>query len=102
MESFWLDCLNRFKRDLPPQQFNTWIKPLRLETNDTQVRILAPNRFVMQWVKDKFLSRIEEMAEVHFSRPVSFLMALQEPGSEKNAPEPAANAPAPAASKKRA
>lgn len=78
MESFWLDCVNKLKEDLPPQQFNTWIKPLKFDSSNGSPRLIAPNRFVMQWVKDKFLARIEKMAEDHFSKPLSLQLSLPE------------------------
>ncbi len=62
MENFWPACLNRFESELSAQQFNTWIKPLHTEVNGNAVRIFAPNRFVMQWVKDRFLKKIEQFA----------------------------------------
>lgn len=62
MENFWSICLGRFEQELSPQQFNTWIKPLRLDISHDQLRLLAPNRFVQQWVKDRFLSKIESIA----------------------------------------
>jgi len=63
MENFWSACLSRFESELSAQQFNTWIKPLQAEINGDAVRISAPNRFVMQWVKDRFLKKIEQFAE---------------------------------------
>jgi len=65
MENFWPACLSKFQKELSAQQFNTWIKPLQTEVNGDAVRILAPNRFVMQWVKDRFLKKIEQFAEEH-------------------------------------
>ncbi len=62
MEKFWLTCLNRFEQELSAQQFNTWIKPLQAEFDDNLLRILAPNKFVLQWIKDRFLSKIEVIA----------------------------------------
>ena len=62
MENFWSTCLNRFEQELSAQQFNTWIKPLKMEVVDNTVRLLAPNKFVQQWVKDRFLSKIETLA----------------------------------------
>jgi len=62
MENFWPTCLSRFEKELSTQQFNTWIKPLRTETEGDTVRLLAPNRFVMQWVKERFLKKIEQFA----------------------------------------
>jgi len=67
MENFWPACLSRFEKELSAQQFNTWIKPLHTEINGDAVRLFAPNRFVMQWVKDRFLKKIEQFAhELHF------------------------------------
>jgi len=65
MENFWPACLSKFQKELSAQQFNTWIKPLQTEVNGDAVRIFAPNRFVMQWVKDRFLKKIEQFAEEH-------------------------------------
>ena len=67
MENFWPTCLNRFEQELSAQQFNTWIKPLQAElikTNlgDNALRIVAPNKFVQQWVKERFLTKIETIA----------------------------------------
>ncbi|MDP8566245.1 chromosomal replication initiator protein DnaA [Methylophilus aquaticus] len=62
MENFWAHCLLRFEQELSAQQYNTWIKPLRARVNGQSVQIIAPNKFVMQWVKSKFFNRIESMA----------------------------------------
>jgi chromosomal replication initiator protein len=67
MENFWPTCLTRFEQELSAQQFNTWIKPLKIEIlpndGDSHVlRLFAPNKFVLQWVKDRFLNKIESIA----------------------------------------
>lgn len=62
MKNFWPTCLSRFEQELSTQQFNTWIKPLYAEIEGATVRIIAPNRFVMQWVKDRFIKKIEQFA----------------------------------------
>jgi chromosomal replication initiator protein len=62
MENFWPACISRFESELSAQQFNTWIKPLYAEIDGEKVVICAPNRFVMQWVKDRFLKKIEQFA----------------------------------------
>ncbi len=80
MESFWPDCLNKFKDELPSQQFNTWIKPLKFDYSNGTPRLIAPNRFILQWVKEKFLAQIEEMTEAHFSQPLS--LVLSQPDSQ--------------------
>jgi len=63
MENFWTHCLERFKKELSAQQFNTWIKPLKFEHDQHKIKILAPNKFVQQWVKDRFAQKIEALAK---------------------------------------
>ncbi|WP_455219468.1 DnaA N-terminal domain-containing protein, partial [Kaarinaea lacus] len=54
----WQTCLDRLEGELTAQQFNTWIRPLQaIEDNET-LRILAPNQFVLDWVNNRFLDRI--------------------------------------------
>jgi chromosomal replication initiator protein len=80
MDTFWLSCLERFEKELSAQQFNTWIKPLHLElshnVHEPTLTLVAPNRFVMQWVKENFLSHIEQMAENYFSGTICFQLKL--------------------------
>ena len=63
----WEACLAHLENELPAQQFNTWIRPLRFSLDSPSAgqsksfTLLAPNRFVVDWVNDKFLSRITEL-----------------------------------------
>ena len=75
---FWQRCLDAFRAELTPQQFNTWIRPLALESAGTGYRLLAQNRFVLQWVKDRFLARISELAAESEGRPVPISLAITE------------------------
>ena len=80
MQGFWASCLSRFEKELPAQQFNTWIRPLLLDpaaVPSGELRLLAPNRFVLQWVKDRFLQRIETMGAEFFSSPIRVSLTLQ-------------------------
>jgi chromosomal replication initiator protein len=92
MNSFWRFCLARFEKELPPQQFKTWIKPLRVEADGDRLTLIAPNRFVLQWIRDKFLHRIGELAREQLKREIEVQLTLDESG------QPAAAAPAPAQS----
>ena len=78
MDTFWLSCLGYFEKELSAQQFNTWIKPLYLDLSQdaSEPVLVAPNRFVLQWVKDNFLARIEQMAEKYFSQTSAFSSCL--------------------------
>ena len=59
----WKRCLERLEAELSAQQYNTWIRPLQAREDGAVLRLLAPNRFVMDWVRDRFLDRIEEMVQ---------------------------------------
>jgi chromosomal replication initiator protein len=86
-ETFWSSCFEYFSKELSSQQFNTWIKPLRLDLSNStpdQIVITAPNRFVQQWVKENFLSTIQNLAETHFSKIVKFQLNLADPQNTKN------------------
>jgi len=79
MAGFWESCLLRFEQELPAQQFNTWIKPLRLEGESSPqdgLRLIAPNGFIMKWVRDRYLSRIEEYSRSFFSVPTSIALVI--------------------------
>lgn len=51
--------------ELPAQQFNTWIRPLQVEAEGDELRVYAPNRFVLDWVNEKYLSRVLELLDEH-------------------------------------
>lgn len=54
----WQQCLYQLQETVPTQQFNTWLRPLKVAQESDQLVISAPNRFVMDWVKDKYLEQI--------------------------------------------
>ncbi|WP_339799387.1 DnaA N-terminal domain-containing protein, partial [uncultured Marinobacter sp.] len=60
-QKVWHQCLEVLRDEFPAQQFNTWLRPLQPELNDGQLVLFAPNRFVMDWVNQKYLRRIEEV-----------------------------------------
>ena len=88
MNPFWRLCLASFEKELPPQQFRTWIKPLKCDVAGDAVTLIAPNRFVQQWIRDKFARRVEELAREHFSRPVELKLQLAEKESAAQPPPP--------------
>ena len=87
MDDFWSHCLAHFERSLNAQQLNTWIKPLAVEVVNGGVVVSAPNRFVAQWVRDKFLPQIDLLARAFFPQApeVSLVIADQRPVVEKPA-----------------
>jgi chromosomal replication initiator protein len=100
----WAVCLATFQSELSPQQFATWIRPLRCEQTDGQVRLFAPNRFVLQWVRERFGHRIEALMREVAGAPVAVEFAIAavpetarpaDSGGGEHARPPAAATPAP-------
>ena len=60
--TIWQQCVQCLQDELPSQQFNTWIRPLQVQDDDSSAFCLtAPNRFVKDWVNDKYVQRIREL-----------------------------------------
>ncbi|MDX2476759.1 MAG: chromosomal replication initiator protein DnaA [Gammaproteobacteria bacterium] len=61
-QTFWNDCLLHLEGELSSNHFNTWIRPLQAEKEKNKLYLLAPNRFVKDWVDSHYLNRITEIA----------------------------------------
>lgn len=96
----WQKCVDLLQDELSSQQFNTWIRPLKVMGDEHDLCLLAPNRFVADWVKEKFLPRIEEILDeltdgqspalalaVSNRRPQSLSRRSSSPGSSPLRPE---------------
>jgi chromosomal replication initiator protein len=94
MSNFWTHCLEHFQSKLNLQQVNTWIKPLWARETGTELHILAPSRFVAQWVKDKYLAEIEKQAAIFFGAPRVVVLMVEEDRRKVAAAEAADNAEA--------
>lgn len=57
----WQQCVELLRDELPAQQFNTWIRPLQVESSGDELRVYAPNRFVLDWVNEKYMVRLLEL-----------------------------------------
>jgi chromosomal replication initiator protein len=77
MENFWQACSTQLELELTPQQYTAWIKPLvALDYEDGKLRIAAPNRFKLDWVKSQFANRITALASDFWERPVEVQFVL--------------------------
>lgn len=94
--SVWKKCLERLEGELSAQQFNTWVRPLRAVQDGGQLRLYAPNRFVLDWVKARFLSRIGALAEQVVGSALPVFLEVGNPASK--IPEEIASAAASAPS----
>jgi chromosomal replication initiator protein len=84
MSGFWESCLEHFQGQLPPQQFNTWIRPLRCEDAQGEVgelRLIAPNGFIMKWVRDRYLGRFVELGQSFYQRPINVELVIGQPAA---------------------
>jgi len=57
----WTQCLKYLEEELSSQQFNTWVLPLQLESSGNKLKLLAPNRFILDWIKNNCFARILEI-----------------------------------------
>lgn len=77
MENFWQTCSALLEQELTPQQFSAWIKPLApLDYEDGKLRIAAPNRFKLDWVKTQFANRITTLASQYWDAPIDVQFVL--------------------------
>ncbi|MCB1689436.1 MAG: chromosomal replication initiator protein DnaA [Halioglobus sp.] len=75
-EAVWQKCVNRLRDELPSQQFNTWIRPLQASTDDRSLTLFAPNRFIKDFVAEKYSERIFELVR-EFQPEEQFDVALE-------------------------
>ena len=65
--AIWQDCLSQLQEEIPTTEFNLWIRPLQAEMVDNKLYIYAPNRFVLDWVRNKYLTTISQLLNKLFS-----------------------------------
>src|SRR5689334_12901235 len=97
MQNLWEACLRRLEQELPAQQFHTWIRPLAPEAGESADTLVlaAPNRFVLELVRERFVARIERLAAETSGRALGVRLVLAR-GAEAPA-RPAATPVAPRA-----
>jgi len=79
MQTLWDACLRRLEQELPAQQFNTWIRPLSPEAaaaDASTLTLAAPNRFVLELVRERFAARIEKLAAEASGRELGLQLVL--------------------------
>jgi chromosomal replication initiator protein len=90
MDSLWPSLAAELKKELPAQQFDTWIRPLRAERHDDQLTLVAPNHHVLRWVRANLLARIESRVERVAGSRLSVSLVLEDRPAEAEivVPEP--------------
>ncbi len=89
--TLWNRCVRVLQAELPEQQFNTWIRPLQAVEDGAVLKLLAPNRFVVDWLNEHYLNRIEEI----LGGPGSTIQIVVEVGSRQGMATPVVRSPRP-------
>jgi len=76
VSSIWQSCLTSLQAELPVQQYSTWLRPLQSNENESSLTLFAPNLFVQDWVQDKYLSKIIELAQ-QYSKNTTYNVNLK-------------------------
>ena len=77
-DGLWQSCVDQLAQELPEQQFNTWIKPLRATVSSdlSRVVVLVGNRFKLDWVRAQYASRIAALLQQFFGQPIQLELAI--------------------------
>ncbi|HEU0229571.1 MAG TPA: chromosomal replication initiator protein DnaA [Burkholderiaceae bacterium] len=100
MKDFWQTCLQRLEQELPPQQISAWIRPLvpvAFDEAQAVLRVSAPNRFKLDWVRRNYAGQIASLAAEWYGRPVEVEFELASAPAGAARPVAARPADAPAA-----
>ncbi|RQT42492.1 chromosomal replication initiator protein DnaA [Burkholderia cepacia] len=94
MNDFWQHCSALLERELTPQQYVTWIKPLApvaFDASANTLSIAAPNRFKLDWVKSQFSGRISDLAREFWNTPIEVQFVLDPKAGMRSAAAGAAS-----------
>jgi chromosomal replication initiator protein len=97
MNSIWDNCLTKLENEIAVSDFSTWIRPLQAIESDGQIKLLAPNRFVLDWVKQHYFAKIEESIHEFSNGTLDLNLEI---GSKKSITPTALNSGKPAEIKK--
>jgi len=89
MNSIWNNCLAKLENEIPSSDFSTWIRPLQSVEDASQIKLLAPNRFVLDWVKEHYFAKIETSVREFSNGTMSLNLEI---GSKSSAPPAAVTA----------
>ena len=76
MSNIWDNCLIKLENEIPSADYSTWIRPLQALEVENQIKLLAPNRFVLDWVKQHYFSKIEQSIQEFSNGAVVLSLSL--------------------------
>ena len=90
MSTLWEACLKHLEKDVPPQQINTWIRPLQADFSNNELNLFAPNKFVLDWVIDNYKDKITNIINEIEKESVQLFISI---GSKKTLSQSSFKAP---------
>jgi len=92
--TMWSNCLLRLEQELSDQQLNTWIRPLQIVEENNQIKLLAPNRFVLDWVKQNFQDKIQTiLSDLDPQQATRLIIEIGSQNKNNDKPVAVSNAP---------
>lgn len=76
IQTIWQQILDKLQNELTAQQYNTWFRPLHALEKEEGIELLAPNRFVQDWIREKYLLRISDIAQEIAGRKLEILLSV--------------------------
>jgi chromosomal replication initiator protein len=86
MSSLWEQCLQRLEEEIPPQQINTWVRPLQAQTNNDELLLFAPNKFVLDWVSDNYIENITNIINKLTDNKTQILLKIGSSKPQQSSP----------------
>lgn len=86
MSSIWNTCLTKLENEISSADFSTWIRPLQALESEGQLRLLAPNRFVLDWVKQHHIKKLEEVIQDFSNGTLTVVLEIGSKQSTINKP----------------
>jgi chromosomal replication initiator protein len=80
MNTIWNNCLSKLENEISTSDFSTWIRPLQADISEDRIKLLAPNRFVLDWVKEHYLAKIEDVISEFSNNTLELILEI---GSKK-------------------
>ncbi len=77
-QTLWQACMDELARELPEQQFNTWIKPLAAQVSEDQqtVTLHVANRFKLDWIRAQYAARLADVLANLQGHPVKLELVI--------------------------
>ncbi len=85
MSSTWNNCLSRLENEIPSSDFSTWVRPLQAVESHQKIKLLAPNRFVLEWVNQHYFTKFEEAVKEFSNGNLSLSLEIGSKSSAKTA-----------------